>query len=320
MVNTLLGHVLLTFFLSQSSLSYSTSLTPVCLHSPRARVNIAQSAASDIVMNLLKVRNCEGVGRKEGREEGRKGDEKLKTQSSIERDARLLVLVLVDGSTFPSLAFTLSHLLPSLLFSCLMPSPFTSSPLLFPQTGGPSKEAAVRWLVTSLLLNVEAEKDRPSQLLSSSSGFTENLSAGEYERCLCLCHAAQCNIVSQLVRLREGHCLLTYHSLCQPASQQQSFSSNLPVADLDLWARCTEYNVYHIHHVCLPSPCMTPPHTPSHITANNLSPSTSDAEHLPARNERPQQTEENRVAIPHRYKSTQLLLPLSPRGRHRHFP
>ena len=68
MVNTLPGHTLLTFFLSQSSLSYSTSLALVCLRSPRARVNIAQSAASDIVMNLLKVRNCEGVGREGERE------------------------------------------------------------------------------------------------------------------------------------------------------------------------------------------------------------------------------------------------------------
>jgi Ubiquitin elongating factor core len=35
----------------------------------------------------------------------------------------------------------------------------------------------VRWLLSSLQLNIEAEKDRPSPLLSSSAGFTGNLSA-----------------------------------------------------------------------------------------------------------------------------------------------
>ena len=47
------------------------------------------------------------------------------------------------------------------------------------KAGGVAKESAVRWLVQSLLLNIEAEKDRPSPLLSSSLGFMANLGAGE---------------------------------------------------------------------------------------------------------------------------------------------
>ena len=141
----------------------------------------------------------------------------------------------------PPLLLLLSlYLISFLLFSCLMPSSFTSTPLLFPQTGGPSKEAAVRWLVTSLLLNVEAEKDRPSQLLSSSSGFTENLSAGEYEHCLWLCHAAQCSAVqfNEPVSQIERGSLFADLSLNQSVSQSAAiFQSLIWICGRSAWNR-----------------------------------------------------------------------------------
>lgn len=48
------------------------------------------------------------------------------------------------------------------------------------KAGGVAKVEVFKWMAMSILLNVEAEKGRPSPLISSSSGFTVNLGAGEY--------------------------------------------------------------------------------------------------------------------------------------------
>ena len=84
-------------------------------------------------------------------------------------------------------------LLPSLPTLTILPSPSLPSSLsLRYQAGGPAKESAVRWLVTSLQLNAEAEKDRPSALLSSSAGFAVNLGAGD----LLCCSVLSCHVLS----------------------------------------------------------------------------------------------------------------------------
>jgi hypothetical protein len=46
--------------------------------------------------------------------------------------------------------------------------------------GKEAKLEAVKWMAMSILLNVEAEKGRPSPLISSSSGFAVNLGVGKY--------------------------------------------------------------------------------------------------------------------------------------------
>ena len=43
------------------------------------------------------------------------------------------------------------------------------------KAGGSTKEATMKWLMASLTLNVEAEKENPSPLIASSSGFLNNL-------------------------------------------------------------------------------------------------------------------------------------------------